>query len=647
MRFSYSLIKQLVPGLPSKKKLIEGLNLKTFETEDLAGDAFDVSLLPNRYPDCASHWGIAREAAAIFKLKIKSPAGLSRGINWPEGRGEIKVRVENLKSTPRYLAAVLDMGIPGRTPDGLKKTLVTCGLRPINPVVDVMNYAMLETGQPLHAFDAQKIKGGIIVREAKPGEEIVTLDGKKFSLTKGILVIADEEGSLAIAGLKGGKRAEVTKETKKIVVEAANFEAGSIYAASRALDLVTDASARFSRSLSSELAEYGLNRALFLLKDVAKARLLDVYEVYPKKQSREVIQFGPAGFSSLTGLKLDSKTLKSHLESLGFRILDQKPKKLPADDFLVEAPFWRLDVTMPEDLVEEVVRLYGYDRVPLTAPVVSLKPAEGSDSVKIKERVRLILKEAGFSEVYNYSFSDEPESKRVIGYSAKEKRSLEIENPIAADKKYLRSELATGLAKNLAENAKYFESADIFEIGRVFSEARETLHLGLASWSKANDPLLRVKGAVEHLMGGLAFDAFLRPEGGRLLIETGDHRVLGYLSSGKRKGEAVAELNLDEIIPLMSAENRYEPLPKYPSVVRDISLVFPGETRVADALETISETNAKDLSDIELIDYFDPRHFTFRLVFQSPEKTLEADEVSREVEKITRGLKGKLRAEVR
>jgi len=635
MKFSYAFIKKLIPQAPAKAKLIDGLNMKAFETELLPGDAFEVKLSPNRYSDAASHWGIAREAAAIFNLKTKIED--KRIVNFPEDKGLLKIKVLDKKLCPRYAGRLFELKKVGSSPQWMKKILDSCGLRPINGVVDIMNYVMLETGQPLHAFDANEIEKGIIVRNAKNKEEVTSLDGVKYHLDEKDIVIADNKGPLAIAGVKGGKRAEVYKNTKRIIVEAANFDQVSIYKTMKKLPLVTDASLRFSHGLNPRLAIVGIDRATILLRNILGAKLLDSMDVSAKLPGKKVIEFDVDKFNKFIGLNLDKKSAITYLKRLGFIIRDSKK----TNSFLVEPSVLRDDINIFEDLAEEVVRLCGLNELKSLPPVVGLHPAEVQDDVVLKNKIRKILVGFGFSEVYNYSF---------VGQ--KDKDSLELENPISQDKKYLRISLSLVLKGNLRANSKDFGNIRIFEVGRVWSTKGESLHLGIAL--KEEDALLYLKGVLSHLLEGVGLvEILMRPDGKNHLLIESDHDIFGSIEV-VHKGEAVAEINLDNLVKLTLGENEYHPLPKYPAVMRDISIVVPTEVRVGEVMEVIDNLSLKDVEDVDLIDYFekfggDPKKksLTFRIIFRSGEKTLRDGEVDTEFAKVSRALTNSLKAVIR
>lgn len=636
MKFSYPLLKKLVPGLPNQAKFSDVINLKAFEVEESTGNTIEIKVTPNRFADAASHWGMAREASAIFKLKNKIED--KNVIGLPKGKGKVKVKVMDKSACPVYIARYLEVKV-GESPAWIKSVLADCGLRPVNAVVDIMNYAMLETGQPLHAFDADKLNGEITVRFAKPGEKIISLDNHSYELTADDLVIADKSGVLAIAGIKGGKRAEVTKETKHIVVESANFNQARIYRTMKRVQLLTDASMMFSRGLSPYSAVIGGNRAVNLMKEVLKAKLIDSTEVTSKLPGKKIIEFDVTRFNSIIGLSFTKKQAADYLKLLGFIILTKSAKN--KNNFLVEVPVLREDVNIFEDLAEEVVRLYGVNDLKPMTPFIGLTPVESDDIVNFKREIRTILTGFGFSEVYNYSFVGE-----------KSADSLELINPISAEKKYLRTSLLGGIKENISLNSRAFSSVRVFEIGKVFSTKGEGTRLSLGL--KEGEAMLHLKGVLVQLLKrcGLT-DILMKEEGKNSLVMKSDSKILGSLNSSGGNS-ALAELNLDAFLEVAVAENEYRPLPKYPGVTRDISLVVSLSTKVGQVMETINDLDLIHIQDVDLIDYFDNFEgnknkvsLTFRLVFRSDSGTLTDAEVDREIKKTEDTLVSKLKAVIR
>ncbi len=660
MKFSYKLIKKLATKIPKRDKFVDKFNLYAFEAKSLPGDVIEVSVPPNRYSDAASHWGLARLAAAIFGgvLKFKEPDTDVR-INLKNTKPEVKVIAKS--HTKRYLARYFEIPKVSQSPTWLKDILFACGLRPINAVVDVMNYVILETGQPLHVFDAALVHGPIQIRFAKKGEEIKTIDGQDLTLGVGDLVIADNKGPLAIAGVKGGKRAEVNPYTKKIIVEAANFDPTSIYKTSRFHNLVTDASSRFAHGLSPALAETGLARVAELLKDVCEAKIGEMTDISFSRQPKIVLKFDINEFNKLTGLNFSEAEALEYLKRMGFGIKGK----------LVFVPPNRTDIAIHADLAEEIVNLYGYHNLPDVAPVARLFPATEDEQVLLKDRIREMLRGFGMSEVYNYSFV----SRKDLTKYAEPKwwGAMPLRNPISSDYQYLRPDLVVQLKNNLDDNFRFYDAVKIFEIGKTFPQISKKMDeclyagiiIGYKKPARVEEPFLELKGVADQLLQSLGVvDYFFRDEdwdvkyyeeGHSLRIEDGNHRVLGRI--GVMRGNhnaAYAKLNLGALLKTVTEEKEYEPLPKYPSIMRDLSLLVSEEVRVNQLMEIMENAAPEYLDDVDLIDYYEDeklkegrKSLTFRLVFLADDRTLTDKEVGAEMEKIISGLQSTFDVEVR
>lgn len=656
MKFSFNLIKKLAPGKYDKKALIEKLNLHSFETADAGGDAIEISVAPNRFSDAASHWGIAREAAIIFNVKHNDSIAAPVKSDFAD-TGPFSVRIQEKKLCGRYLATYISGAKVGLSPDWLKSILEACGLRSINNVVDIMNYAMLETGQPLHAFDADKIKGGIIVRRAKKGEKIETIDNQRFALDKDTLVISDRSHAQAIAGVKGGKSAEVGVRTKNILIEAANFDGVNIYKTSRGLGLPTDASVRFSHNLSPELAAVGMSRALALLKELTGAKIYKTIDVYPKKQPKKLLKLDLKKISTLIGLEFKPVSAEKLLQDLGFK----KEGKLWA------APALRTDISDLEDVAEELARFSDYNKLSPAPPVVAMGVAEEDEIIRIKDQARDFLRGAGFSEVYNYSFLSEQETNQAPKNIFGPGKSVEILNPISSQFTSLRDSLANGLARNLEDNLRFESAVRIFEIGKIFqtdkSGVKEKLILGLGI--AAPDSFLEAKGLLSSFLEQLGLTDYLMPDLNTvspilklteaLRLETDEHQVLGYFGALKDlKNGVVAEIDLEKLLKEVDEEREFEPIAKYPAIDRDVSILVSKSIRVGQILNLLSNFNPKLVEDADLIDYFedpklgeDRKSLTFRIVFRSDNHTLTDQEVDREIAILNQVLTERFNAELR
>lgn len=655
MRFSFSLIKKIVPGKYSKEELINKLNLHSFETVDVGGDILEISVTPNRFSDASSHIGIAREAAIVLGMNFKDPVDAPLKFSHKD-QGVFRANIKNSRLCGRYQMAYADNIKIGPSPAWLKEALESCGLRSINNVVDIMNFVMLEVGQPLHAFDADKVKGGLIVRNAKKGESIETIDNQKFNLDEDVLVISDTDKVLAIAGIKGGKTSEVSNSTKRLLVESASFESSNVYTTSRRLGLRTDASVRFSHPLSLELAARGMKRALMLLQELAGAQVHMPTDVYPKKQGKEILPLDIKKINSLIGVEFKQAEVSALLQKLGFSVKGKK----------VEISPLRNDVQNIEDLAEEIVRFKGLEHLPSKAPNIALGVAAEQDIVVLKDQVRNFLASAGYSEVYNYSLVAESDCNRSPAIIRDRKASVaRLENPMSAQLAVLRDSLASGLVRNLKDNKRFFDQVRVFEIGNVFQDNSgkivEKTVLGVALAAK--DGVLEIKGVAEMILARLGAtdyslipidnaDGYMKPVEA-LRIEMGGVPV-GYLGSLSMMSGALLEIDLGVLVREATEEKEFAPLAKYPAITRDMSILVDQSVRVGDVLSVIQQASIKLVEDVDLIDWYqdeklgdNKKSLTFRIVFRAEDRTLTDLESDKEMSIINSAVAEKFDAESR
>jgi phenylalanyl-tRNA synthetase beta chain len=668
MKFSYALIKKLVPKATNSAKLIEALSLHSFEAEAAGKAAFEVGLPPNRWSDASSHWGIAREIAASLgvPLVLPKPLGILGKVQSPPK--SFSVEVLDAALCPRYTACAFENVAIGPSPKWMQAALIDCGLRPISNVVDIMNYVMLETGQPLHAFDAEKLDGrAIIVRRAKRGEAITTIDGNEFTLSPDILVIADARKPIAIAGIKGGHGPEVSASTTRIIVESANFDPTSIYRASKALKLVTDASLRFAHALSPELPPKGLERAAEFLRDLAGATPVERFDSRLTPYPRRALKFDRERYAKLIGAPIDQKKADECLEQLGFMPLGREEWGVPP---------LRIDITTHEDLTEEVARLVGYDVLKPQPPRVALIPAVSDDIVTIEEKTRALLVGFGFDEVYLHSFI----SAESANLFARPDITVPLANPVSADLSVLRPSLVPNLSGAVERNVRFVKEPALFEVGKVFARVKgvlvERTALAIVLASRGDAAFFRLKGLVLELLRGVGIQApsaVVKPRGveaepfvssrktyadaKHVLVLEANGSVFGYVGMtgipGSTWGGAVCELDLDAVALLARDDAEYRPLPKFPSVVRDVSVLVPSAARIGDMIEEISLASPELIADVDLADeYVDPswkgkQSVTLRIVLQADDRTLTAEEVDWEIAKVIKALTSKFKAEVR
>ena len=750
MIFSYNWLQSYFDKkLPKPEKLAEILTMHAFEVEevkkaggparnasqakcsDAGGDwLLDIDVLSNRGPDCLSHIGIAREIAAItnYELRIARPhhyaseakgcgrANYELGIrNKLQTKDFISIEVQDRNACPRYTARVITDVKVVESPKWMQERLKICGLRPINNIVDATNYVMLEIGQPLHAFDFDKIKGvnpksqitnskftptpkfgvgaripnykfqtkKIVIREAKKGEKIAALDDEEYDLDEDILVIADEKDVLAIAGIKGGRKAEIDKNTKTIILESANFHYQIIRKGSKKLGLKTDASWRFEQGLDPNLTETAINRAAVLIQEIAGGNVAQGFvDFYPKKVLPKKVKLDLDYVERLLGVKIPQKEIIRILKSLGLKIKNYKLKILN-----VGIPTFRRDISIPEDLIEEIGRLYGYDKIKPVFPEAALIPPKRNENIFWGDKMKNILKEAGFTEVYNYSFishkqvlSSPPDfaRRRSLWRAGKLQVSglVEIENPMSVEQKYLRPSLIPNLLKNVRDNFKYFSEIRIFELGKIFAkkqriasneQTEKTMLCGVVAKKTAKDEFYEVKGVIDLLLNQLGisdvwYDDF-QPTPEDSILEIWEPKKCAEIKIGGEEigflGEispkiAVFDLDFEKLIKQCSEEQIYQPISKYPAIVRDLAILVPKEVKVVEILNQINIIGGKLVIDVDLFDMYEGeelpdgrKNLAFHIIYQAKDRTLTGQEVDKIQNKIIKILEEEPEWEVR
>jgi phenylalanyl-tRNA synthetase beta chain len=662
MRFSYNWLQSFFnKKLPKPEKLAEVLTMHSFEMRILKEIRFpsgnldfilDIDILPNRTHDCFSHLGIAKEISCLFNLPFEKEQKADFEILKTKAEDYLKLEVKEPDLCRRYIAGIITGIKVGPSPTWLEERLTAVGQKSINNIVDAANYVMFEMGQPLHAFDMDKVNPvEIVVRKAQKGEKITTLDNKNYELDENTLVIADSKAPLAIAGIKGGKKAEIDKKTQNIIIESANFESVNIRSTSRKLGLATGASVGFENEISPALAPLAMDRIMNLIQEIAGGkRVADRIDFYPKKTARSRVPFKTSDVSELLGVKINEKEIISILNRLG--IETKKTTHLPARQegtIIADCPAERLDLNRKEDIIEEIARIFGYEKIPGNVPEGLLIPVERNDNYLYGNIIRDILAGAGFSEVYNYPFSP-------IG-------EIEIENPIAEDKRYLKTNLIDGLMVNVSRNFKYFDDVKIFEIGKIFKKSgkippqagktgieEKNMLAGIISYKnprKEKEEFVEIKGVVEMILSKLGIDDFWFDDvfNGAGKTKMADIKI-GEEAIGML-GLNYFEIDLSKLIHFINEEIEYRPISKYPAVIRDIAVLVPQKTKVIEVLDVIENTAGGLLTDTDLFDIYegeelgDKKNFAFHLIFQSNEKTLSDKEVNVLVDKIIKALEDK------
>ena len=645
---------------------------------DFMGDVIlDLDVTPNR-PDCLSVIGIAREIAALTGRKVHLP-----DINYDEAGApvdkQIAVEIVDPDLCPRYSASLVTGVKIAPSPPWLQQRVLAGGMRPINNVVDITNFVMLEYGEPLHAFDYRQIKGQkIIVRRAEKGEVMVTLDGNRRTLSNDMLVIADTERAVAVAGVMGGADSEMTGQTTDIVLEAANFNPASIYHTGSTLGIPSEARMRFERGISPELTIPALKRATRLIIELGGGQAAQgIVDAYPGRQEPKPILLSEKEVKRQLGVDFSIKQIKTALTALGF---DCQPSK-SASEVKATAPYWRSDISLVEDLVEEVARVIGYDQIPITMPGGEVPRQNPAPIIDFKQEVRSDLAGYGFYEVINYSLTSLELLNRLLPQPHPlEPEPLRVVRPMSAEQEYLRPTLRANLLAALEANRRHEEGGiRLFELGGVYLRRQgdlpdepEMLCALMAgprfggSWHGGDEPVdfFDAKGVVEGLMGRLGVAAGFEPADDESLAPA---RQAAIVVEGKKVGvvgelhakvvEAfdldgavyLFEINLAELLPLTLEHKLFQPISRFPAVVRDIALVVDSgvsHRQVADIIGGFPLVSRVALFDLYTGGKLPAgkKSLAYRITFQSPSQTLTDQAANDVLKNILKQLAEKLGA---
>jgi phenylalanyl-tRNA synthetase beta chain len=590
-------------------------------------------------PDLWGHHGMAREVSAILNTKLHDPVKLER---LPGVPAAIEVRIEDLELCPRYSALVFENVTVQPSPLWLQHRLETIGLNPINNIVDVTNYVMAELAQPMHAFDADKLNGGIIVRPARPGETLAALNGETYTLSPSNLVIADEKEAIALGGVIGGMDTAIGPETKRIVLESANFHASSIRKTSAKLRLRTDASMRFEKAQDPENTVRGLARAVGLLEDVSLGiRLVGgLADARSEPAPLPVIDLPIQWLWRKLGREVPEAEVRQILECLQFKI------ETPAPGLLrITVPSWRAtkDITIKDDLVEEVGRMVGYASITPEAPKVAAAVPHPNPERKFHARVRTAIAAQGFTEVYNYSFVSEELAAR---FGFRPESHVQVANPISSDQGLMRMSLLPGIWRNLQDNSRHFSTFRLFEIGREIHKnsngAPDEIPHVVAAVYGVEDGMFEMKRLAESLMPRaelLPASARSYEHPARVATVHWRGQELGRLfelhPSLVEQRAVILDIDLARMQPLAAVETRYQPLRRYPSSAFDLS-VIAGRRELAGNIEKQLAIFAGDsLERIEFVRQYsgpplpeDKKSVSFRITVSAGDHTLSADEIA-------------------
>lgn len=624
----------------------------------------ELDLTPNR-SDCLSMLGVAYEVAAILDREIKLPSVQLEELRDQAIAEAVKVSIKAPELCPLYAARKVTGVKIGPSPLWLQNRLTSAGVRPINNVVDVTNYVMLEYGQPLHAFDAEQVKDGqIIVRSAQADEKVVTLDDQERTLQEGTLVISDPEKIIAVAGVMGAANSEVTEETADIILESAYFEGLSVRKTSKALGLRSEASTRFEKGVDPERVRAAIDRAAALLEELAGGQVLQgIAEEQVKEFKRVHISVHVAKLNKVLGTALDTTDVANILARLGFEFENK------GHEIKVEIPTRRPDLRIEEDMMEEVARLFGYDQIPTTLPAGVTTPGSRTDRQLLRQKIKMFLQGTGLNQVITYSLTSK--GNALWGKDILERPAL-VPIPLKMSMSEERSHLRTSIIPNLLEVALYNQNrkqtnTHIFEIGHVFLSEEEKLTqlpneeekvTGLLTglwqfhpWQQIKEPVdfFVAKGILEGLLTKLEIQqvrfeaaqvAGLHPgRTAKLIHQRECIGVVGQLHPQKQKEADVEEtyvfeLSLDLLLKRQPEEIVYQALPKYPSIQRDLAIVVDQQVEAGKVMQTIADTGAPLLKSVSLFDVYmgdrmaeGTKSIAFSLTYYDPEKTLTDEEV--------------------
>jgi phenylalanyl-tRNA synthetase beta chain len=642
----------------------------------------DLEITWNR-PDCLCLLGVARELAALYDLPLLRP-----DVVLPE-EGEavesfVEVAVEDPQGCPRYTARVLTGVRLGPSPAWMQRRLTLCGVRPINAVVDVTNYVMLECGQPLHAFDYALLRGRrIVVRRAGAGESMATLDGVARAIDPTMLVIADSERPVALAGIMGGAGSEIVDTTESVLIESACFDPRLIHRTSDALGLSTESAHRYERGVDVGGTEWAGRRAAALMVELTGAvAARGVIDVYPSPPQRRRVRCRFDRLNRLLGAPVEPDTAVAILKKLELNVTARD-----AYGCTVEPPGFRPDIEIEADVIEEVVRMVGLDRVPAARPRACVAAGAEDAPSRAETACRSVLTGLGLQEIMNYSFVSRALLERFdSGCSA---RWVAVPNPVSAEQAYLRDSLVPQLVETLGRNlARQTERMACFEIGRVFRRAAggglaEHTALGIGLMGPVNrgaldarrpveaeEMFLWIKGVCESVLramhaGGAVMRAVDDPRldpGWRRDIVLGGSPVgvvglvAGPIRAAWRMAQpvGVAELDLAPVTAQYFRLPELAPLPAYPAVARDMALLAPEQVTHSDIVTVIRDAAPPELTEVELFDIFrgegvgdGRKSMAYSLVFRSPERTLTDEDANRYREGIRDALMRRLDVEVR
>ena len=626
---------------------------------------YELDIHKHRNNDCYYHIGFAYEISAILNRKVKLP-DLSYKEDEDNINNHFKLEVETSKC-PYYLAKMVTNVEIGESPDFIKRRLLSIGMRPINNVVDISNYVMLEFGQPLHFFDKDSLGDKILVRDAKEDEVITTLDNKERILRSSDIIITDGKKPVCIAGVMGGLNTEVEPTTKNILIEAAIFDPVSIRYTASHLDLRSEASIRYGKGLSYEYTNYAINRACHLLEKYANATVLSGTVIHDKiDKTPKVVEFYPIDVDKMLGIKIDEDIMKHELERLDF------PYTIKDSKFKVTIPSRRLDIeSNVNDIAEEIGRLYGYQNIKGTLPKIELKRGEYVGDVKYRKAISKRLRSLGLSEVKTYTLVS-PSMAASFDYEEKEK--ITLPNPMSIDKSVIRTSLIPSLINTYNYNkARKVEDINIYEIAKTYDKSynEESKIAFLMKGNYVTNPwkgsikvdFYLMKGIVESILDYLGFKnrySFVKSNvkdlhpgvSADILLDRKRIGIIGRVHPKKCSDEVyVCELSLNALMTKVKPL-KYKEASKYPTIVKDVAFIVPKTMSSSEVESVIKKAGGRLLSEINVFDVYekldnDKKSIAYNLTFMDNNRTLTDEEVMSVFENIIKKVTTSLDVELR
>jgi phenylalanyl-tRNA synthetase beta chain len=672
-------------------KVKEGIELAAYL--GLNDVVFEVGITPNR-PDCLSHIGIAREIAAVLNKNLKIPKIALKEYK-DSSTHSAKVVIKDKVNCPRYTARVIKDIKVAPSPGWLQNYLTAIGIRPINNIVDVTNFVLMETGHPLHAFDYDKLAGHtIIVRDSLDGEHFTALDGKGRELKSGMLLICDAEKPVALAGVMGGLNSEISDTTKNLLIESAYFNPRSIRKTSKLLGLSSDASQRFERGADPNITGYAVDRAAQLIFEIAGGKILkNQIDVYPKTMKRSTVKVSLATANNIIGTNLTSTKVIKLLANIGLVEPAQKKKKIKSDLMKFEIPTFRPDIEREIDVIEEIARLYGYDNIETKIQSL-IQYSTRVPKLDLNDKIREWLVGKGFNEITTNSLQKlEFVSEQWLpdGYSAN--NVVKIINPISKDMSAMRTSLIPSMLGVIRHNIyQQQKNLNLFEFGKIYFKNRliqnddfvpgyfedEILILAKTGlfenphWASKDEfsDIFDIKGSVEDLFSKILLDKykFIPYSISKALLDVAlnieiENVVVGYIGKVHKdillkhdieQDVFLAQLNTAALSKYVSREKRYHPLPSFPMIIRDLAFMVEKSVAVAELSDSIKSVSGNLLKSVELFDLYagdqiesSKKSCAFTLQFLSEERTLTENEIEQIVNKIVLALSLKYNAVLR